>query len=158
MRRISTQVIFETKTGSWTGDRRMKENGILLAHIKKHHTQDCDVNGCTATIAFRKKDQTARAAICKAFFPPILDGKNIVVALEKNLCPFCETARAENIKAACLANDGHGRQAVHVPDDSAYRYAIDAAGRLTRQPALPSGGTQNPEWFDFRKGFWMTGS
>lgn len=156
MRRISREVVFETEIAGWTGDERLKNTGILLAHIKKHHTEDGHVTGCTATIAFRKIGETDQAERCKAFFPPILDGKNIVAAIEKNLCPFCEIEQATEIKATCLANDKNGRGLSHQPEDSEYRYEIDAAGRLSRQPAASSGVPHPQEWFDFTKGFWFT--
>lgn len=156
MRRISRQVIFETGSTDWTGDQRLKDTGTLLAHIKKHHTEDCHVTGCKATIAFRKIDETDQIENCKAFFPPILDGKNIVAAIDKNLCPFCEIERARKITAACLSALEHGRESVHAPKDSDYRYEIDADGRLWRQLADPSGKPHSREWFDFTKGFWFT--
>lgn len=155
MRRISKEVVFETGNTGWTGDQRLKDTGILLAHIKKQHTEDGHVSGCKATIAFRKIGETAQVERCKAFFPPILDGKNIVAAIEKNLCPFCEIERAKKIKEACLANDENGRGSVHASENSDYRYEMDAAGRLSRQQVATSGGPHPREWFDFQKGFWF---
>lgn len=155
MRRISREVIFERGDSAWTGDLRLKTAGRLLAHIKEAHTEDGDVNSVKTTIAFMKKAETGRIERCKAFFPPLLDGKNLVAAIEKNLCPFCEVARAEEVKAACLANADRGGDPVYAPEGSAERYGVDASGRLTRQRSSAPDGRAVREWFDFMKGFWF---
>lgn len=155
MRRISREVIFERGDSAWTGDLRLKAAGRLLAHIKEAHTEDGHVNSVKATIAFMKKEETDRIERCKAFFPPLLYGKNLVAAIEKNLCPFCEITQAEEVKAACLANADLGGEPVHAPEGSAERYAVDASGRLTRQRSNTPDGKAVREWFDFMKGFWF---
>ncbi|WP_373501788.1 hypothetical protein [Desulfococcus sp.] len=157
MRRISREVIFERGDGGWTGDRHLKTTGELLAHIKTAHTEDGHVTGCMATIAFMKKGGTDQVERCKAFFPPLLDGKNLLAAIEKNLCPFCEIERAEQMKAVCLANGQNGRGPVYTPENSNERYEIDAAGRLLRWRKAAFEEKDVLEWFDFKKGFWFEG-
>ena len=156
MRRITTEVVFETGKGCWNGDQRLKTAGLLLSHIKTEHTDDGHITGCRATIAFRKIDETERIERYKAFFPPLLDGKNILAALEKNLCPFCEIERAKETVAACRRNEDCGHGPIYTPENSEDRYEIDAVGRLSRQRASASGGLLPREWFDFTKGFWFT--
>lgn len=156
MRRITREVVFETEKGCWNGDQRLKTAGLLLSHIKTAHTDDGHITGCRATIAFRKIGETDRIERYKAFFPPLLDGKNILAALEKNLCPFCEIERAKEMAAACRRNEDSGRGPIYIPENSEDRYEIDAAGRLSRQRSAASGGLLPREWFDFTKGFWFT--
>lgn len=155
MRRISKEVIFEKGATGWTGDPLLKTTGLLLAHIKTAHTEDGHVTGCMATIAFMKKGETDQIERCKAFFPPLLDGKNLLAAIEKNRCPFCEIERAEQLKAACLANRENDQGPVYMPDGSSDRYEIDADGRFLRQRKAASDGRDVLEWFDFKKGFWF---
>lgn len=152
MRKISREVILEAKNARWTGAPHLKETGTLLAHIKKAHTEDGHINSVKSTIAFRKIGETDQHERYKVFFPPILDGKNILAAIESNLCPFCEIEQAEALRDACLGNGG---SATHSPDGSGYRYAVDDDGRLVRTPATAAGGSPRREWFDFSKGFWF---
>ena len=156
MRKISREVIFETGDARWTGDPHLLDTGILLSHIKKEHTEDGSINSVKSTIGFRKIGEADQIERCKAFFPPILDGKNIVAAIEKNLCPFCEIEQAKAIHAACLSSGNGDCGSIHAPGNSDYQYEIDASGRLLRRQ-VAAGPSEPREWFDFKKGFWFTG-
>jgi hypothetical protein len=155
MRRISREVIFERGGAQWRGDPDLKKTGMLLAHIKEAHIEDGHINSVKSTIGFRKISEADQIERCKAFFPPILDGKNIVAAIEKNLCPFCQVEQARIIEAACRSNRENGRGSVHAPEGSGYRYEVDDAGRLLREQKGGEAAPHPGEWFDFQKGFWI---
>jgi hypothetical protein len=152
MRKISREVVFESGDAQWSGDPNLKRTGILLAHIKEKHTEDGHINSVKSMIGFRKLDETDQIKRCKAFFPPIIDGKNIIAAIEKNRCPFCEIEQARIIENICRSNRDSGRGSFHAPEGSGYRYHIDNDGRLLRERTSTAA---NREWFDFKKGFWF---